>query len=561
MGYRARLAGLAFAAALGLGWLALVPTAGGVAGYGQAGPPYPEPVTGQRVYDNAGIFSPAAIADAEATILAIEERTGAQVAVYTQVKPESDSLDKANADARALMDQWGVGRKGFDDGLVILFDMEYNLRHGQVSLYAGSGFKAAFLTNAERQSIFDNEMLPRLKNADFDGALAAALEKVDAAATPEHAQFLERARLLNAIVGIFGAGIAIWLIFFVVIRWNQHGRDPVYIDDNSVLMPAPPEGLTPAMATLLMTNGTSSRTVSAAMIDLAARGLIAFREERGVFGAAKAGIVLTKKPGEVQGPESTLMSAIRSAGDLTGYVRPEKMSDLATDVSEFKSRLEKLAVSKGWMKGIPGRAIAIWCGVAVAEFAVGGALLWWTASLDASGGLLGSMAFMLAGVVTLIVAQFMPSRTPVGSMLRAMLAAYKRTLQATMAQSQSLGEVVKAKALPWATTPDQVMAWGVAFGLNDEIDAVMDRTVAAAKAGSKGGWYPGWWYTSGGHSSGFVGGGGSGGSSGLFSASAIPDVGSMMAVLGSVGSSASHSGGGSFGGGGGGGGGGAGGGF
>ena len=30
---------------------------------------------------------------------------------------------EADSDARALMDQWGVGRKGFDDGLVILFDM------------------------------------------------------------------------------------------------------------------------------------------------------------------------------------------------------------------------------------------------------------------------------------------------------------------------------------------------------------------------------------------------------------------------------------------------------
>jgi uncharacterized membrane protein YgcG len=77
----------------------------------------------------------------EATIQGIEDRTGAEVAVYTQVKPESDDLDKANADALALMNQWGVGRAGFDDGLVILFDMQGNRQHGQVSLYAGSGFR------------------------------------------------------------------------------------------------------------------------------------------------------------------------------------------------------------------------------------------------------------------------------------------------------------------------------------------------------------------------------------------------------------------------------------
>ena len=39
-----------------------------------AGPPFPEPVDGQAVYDNAGILSEATVAGAEATIDAIEER-------------------------------------------------------------------------------------------------------------------------------------------------------------------------------------------------------------------------------------------------------------------------------------------------------------------------------------------------------------------------------------------------------------------------------------------------------------------------------------------------------
>ena len=82
------------------------------------------------------------------------------------------------------MDQWGVGRAGINDGLVIFFDMQPNLQHGQVQLYAGPGFEAAYLSNEERQAIFENDMLPYLESADFDGALAVALEKVDAAATP-----------------------------------------------------------------------------------------------------------------------------------------------------------------------------------------------------------------------------------------------------------------------------------------------------------------------------------------------------------------------------------------
>src|SRR5450759_5528569 len=253
-------------------WLVLLLTSAGVsaAAAPPAGPPYPEAVIGQRVYDYAGIFSSGAIADAEKTIKAIEIRTGAQIAVYTQVKGESDTVDKASADALALMNQWGVGRKGFDDGLVILFDMQDNLRHGEVSLYAGSGFLAAYLTNADRQAIFDNDMKPLLVDGNFDGAMAKALADVDTAATPQHADELSRARILNALVGFGAAILAACLILGVFYRWYTHGRDPIYVDDNSILMPAPPDGLTPAMATLLMDDRTSSRTVSAAMVDLAA---------------------------------------------------------------------------------------------------------------------------------------------------------------------------------------------------------------------------------------------------------------------------------------------------
>src|SRR5664279_2335089 len=140
-----RLAVIGLAAAAFGAWLAV---AGVAAAAPPAGPPYPDAVTGQRVYDYAGIFSPGTIAEAQSIISGIEARTGAQVAVYTQVKPASDNLDKANADALALMNQWGVGRKGFDDGLVILFDMQDNRQHGEGSLYAGGGNKAAYLNKS-----------------------------------------------------------------------------------------------------------------------------------------------------------------------------------------------------------------------------------------------------------------------------------------------------------------------------------------------------------------------------------------------------------------------------
>ena len=77
------------------------------------------------------------------------------------------------------MDQWGVGRAGVDDGLVILFDLNQgDPCHGQVQLYAGPGFREAWLSNEDRQRIFDNDMLPSLRQCDMNGALLAAMDKI-----------------------------------------------------------------------------------------------------------------------------------------------------------------------------------------------------------------------------------------------------------------------------------------------------------------------------------------------------------------------------------------------
>jgi len=554
---RGRFAALGIAGA-GL-WLLLM--VGGMAmasAAPPAGPPYPPAVDGQRVYDLAGIFSATAVAQAEATIRDIETRSGAQVAVYTQIKPESDTLDKANADALALMNQWGVGRKGFDDGLVILFDMQDNGQHGQVSLFAGSGFKAAFMTNADRQAVFDNDMKPLLSDGDFNGALRIAIADINAAATPEHADELSRARILNSLVGFGAVLVAVVLLVVVLYRWYTHGRDPIYVDDNSILMPAPPDGLTPAMATVLVDDRASSRTVSAAMVDLAARGLLQFRQETELL-SKKTRIGVTGRTESIATPEGGLFLAIWECRGADGFVPTSAARKLVPAIGRLKSDLETLAVQKGWLSGKPTHVIGIWIAVAIIEGLAAIPLLVWTFVLDASGGFLGVTALVMAAVITGITAWFMPCRTRLGAMLQAMLAAYKRTLQYAMTQSGSMDEVVAHRPLPWVTTPDAAMAWGVALGLNAEIEMVLDRTVGASQAsGRQVGWYP-MWFSGSGYSGGFGGAAGGTGGSGLFSAGAIPDIGSMMSSLGSIGSSGG--GGGGFGGGGGGGGGGAGGGF
>jgi len=548
------------------------------------GPPFPQPETDRAVYDYAGILSPGAITDAERVIDAIEARTGAEVVVYTQDSGGFPSTDETMVKARALMDQWGVGRKGFNDGLVIFFDMQPNLQHGQVQLYAGPGFESTFLSNSERQAIYENDMLPHLRSADFDGALAVALQKVDAATTSEHAAALERGRQFNAVLGLIGAPIVFLGLFgWAFFHWRRFGKDPVYLDDPSILMPAPPPDLSAASGAVVMDGRTSRRALTTAMLDLASRGRIAFREEKGGLlglGGKKVGIDVDPKAGDAQVEAQRRLNARRPTGPAeemafrklhtigvsdNGFISPEDLPKFGSDVAAFDAALEKHVVDRGWFGEKPSKVVGRWTGRGVLAVIVGIIGVVGGLNIPMSGLTLIGAAAVAGGVAVVIIAQAMPAVSMSGAVIRAMLAAYRRTLQRTMAQARSMQQVVDEAGLDWLDTPDQAVVWGTALGLQSEIEGVLSRSLEDVRAGTTSGtvpYFPAWYQTSGGTP--FLGSSSSGSGASLFSDSGIPDVGGMMSALGTIGNSPSSSGGGGggFGGGGsGGGGGGAGGGF
>jgi uncharacterized membrane protein YgcG len=553
-----------------------------VAAASAAGPPFPPPVEGQAVYDNAGILSDEAIANAEATIDAIEERTAAEIVVYTQLVDYGVTTEETDTRARALIDQWGVGRRGFEDGLAIFFDIDPSLEHGQVQLYAAPGFETTFLTNAERQAIYEDDMLPFLREADYDGALGIALERIDAVATPENAARLETARQLNAVLGLVGAPIAFMgLAGWAFISWRRFGKDPVYLDDPSILMPAPPPDLTAASGAFVMDGRTSRRALTTAMLDLASRGEISFREDKGLLGLSnKVGIHVGRPQLDPVEEARRALNARRPIGPaetyaLTelrrlstdgedGFIDSDDLPKFGSSVSTFDSTLESHVVREGWMVDKPSNVIVRWTAKGVLAIVGGAIALIAGINVPISGLVAIGIATIAGGIVIVAFAQGMPSVTMPGAMVRAMLAAYRRTLHKTMEQARSMQQVVDEAGLDWLETPDQAVVWGTALGLQRDIEGVLERSIEDVRAQpsmASATYFPAWYSTSDGSSMARGMAAGSGAS--MFSGSAVPDLGGMMSALGTIGNSpASSGGGGGFSGGGsGGGGGGAGGGF
>ncbi len=152
----------------------------------------------------------------------------------------------------------------------------------------------------------------------------------------------------------------------------------------------------------------------------------------------------------------------------------------------FGTFVENYARRKGWIAGLSFVSRWKWHGLAIAEVIVG--LLTADAGVDQLGLIYGAgLGIAAGGLATWFIAPFMASRTHEGAVMKAQLAAYRRTLKATFDSAATLDDAVTASKLAWLETPDQALVWGVALGLRPEIEALLRRTTSGIAAGTVAG--------------------------------------------------------------------------
>jgi uncharacterized protein len=551
---------------------------------GAAGPPFPDPVNDQAVYDTADILSPETEASLEAIIDGREAETGAEMVVYTQLDP-GISEDENLANAKALIEQWGIGRSGFDDGMVLMVGLEENRINGKVSLFGGSGFLGAYANEDAMKAVIESDFVPSARSGDLEGAVISTVEAMAARVTPGGRDRLETLRVLNAGLGLIGAPLALLATLGMAWNhWRKEGDDPELTDSPSILMAGPPADMTPALATVIRRGTGSGHTVNTLLTELASTGRISFHNLDNVRSARS-----DDEPDPVTDPAIDVNAGVGDDADLkppqreawdklkqlaggSGRLTRERLWRVNSVLGPMKNVFEYEAVRLGWLARMPGPSINRMSGIGLGLALLGGGAIWLGISIPMSGAVMLGGALVLGGIGTFLFARAMSQRTPNGAYVDAMLTAYRRTLQKTMEQARSMGEVVQQPEVAMlADTPDKAVVWGFALGLHDEVASVLARGLEEqrqATGSPAGAYYPVWLGSSpgsawSGASLADAAGGVSYGSGSVFSGSAVPDIGGMFDALGSVGSSppssssSSGGGGGGFGGGGGGGGGGA----
>ena len=181
------------------------------------------------VVDAAHVLSPSDAAALNAKVAAWNNATGHQLAIVTLPTLQGDDIaDYGYKLGRA----WGLGRKGINDGaLLIIAPLEHRVR-----IEVGRGLEGD-LTDAETSEILHDTVVPKLKAGDVVGAANAgadAIMRVVPAGAGEMANALKPNNggwlsTILMIIGGLGVGavlVAAWRMLRRMKRAAKEERDP-----------------------------------------------------------------------------------------------------------------------------------------------------------------------------------------------------------------------------------------------------------------------------------------------------------------------------------------------
>lgn len=142
-----------------------------LAGQAQAQPLKDVPKLEARVTDQAGMLTADERQRLESVLADYEARTGSQIAVLIVKSTEPEAIEQYSI---RVTDAWKLGRKGVDDGVLLLVAPDNPSSLRRLRIEAGRGVQGV-LTDAQSKRILQDTIAPHFRQKDWYGGLVAGV--------------------------------------------------------------------------------------------------------------------------------------------------------------------------------------------------------------------------------------------------------------------------------------------------------------------------------------------------------------------------------------------------
>lgn len=121
-----------------------------------------------RVIDQTGTLSAAERADLDQRLAALEQRKGSQIVVLIIATTRPEAIEQYSM---RVADAWKPGRKGVDDGVLLLVVTDDR----EVRIEVGYGLEGA-IPDATANRVIDEYVLPGFRADDYAGGISAGVD-------------------------------------------------------------------------------------------------------------------------------------------------------------------------------------------------------------------------------------------------------------------------------------------------------------------------------------------------------------------------------------------------
>lgn len=158
-----------------------------------------------RVTDTIGMLTADQRTALDNVLKEQEARTGNQIAVLLMGSTAPEAIEQFSI---RVADAWKLGRKGIDDGVILVVARDNPPALRRLRIEAGRGVQGS-LTDAQSKRILEDVIAPHFRQNDFYGGLAAGVSSIAALINKENLPAPEAQQAKE------DSGLASWLPFLL----------------------------------------------------------------------------------------------------------------------------------------------------------------------------------------------------------------------------------------------------------------------------------------------------------------------------------------------------------